>query len=124
MLQQDLQRGEAVEARQRVVRQHQLGRCAGKGFAEVALGGDVPPLDVDTVLRELQLDQLGVVRVVFQQHEPQRTRTFLHNVRGSLPSVTGGNAIIVRRLWKMRIAARRSRRKTRPSEGSKRAGHG
>ena len=80
VLQQDLQRRETVETGQGVIGQDEIRRRARERLAEIALRDDVPPLHGDPVLRQLQLDQLGVVRVVLQQHETQGCgRTFLHN---------------------------------------------
>ena len=108
VLQQDLQRRETVEAGQRVVGEHQVRRRAGQRLAEIALRDDVPPVDVDPVLRQLQLDQLGVVRIVLQQHEAQRCgRTFFITMRVE-PSVRDRRATLslCGALWKMRIAPR------------------
>ena len=118
--QQDLQRRQAVEAGQRVVGQHQVGRRAGERLAEIALRTTCRQSIVEPVLRQLQLDQLGVVRIVLEQHEAQAVPSYPSSsasmkrrcASASLPVPCAQRCLRGERyhsasaLWKMRIAPR------------------
>jgi hypothetical protein len=56
----------------------------GERIAKRLLGDDVRPLDIEVIARQLELHELGVIWVVFEENEPQRSSRIL--VHADMPS--------------------------------------
>ena len=81
--------------------------ATGERVAKVGFRHDVPPLDRRVRPWRAQLDQLGVVRIVFQQHEAQcRGPSSFHSAFASSSLIARDTVALWRRLWKMGIAGR------------------
>ena len=129
LLKDELECREPVEAGQRVICEHQIGRrIAAQGFHEFLFRPDMSPVDGHFVARELEPNQLGIVRIVLEQDETQRCGFLLHTSDPWLPVRDPGrhgaklslccDCGKVMRLWKMWIAvpvrARRLARRSHP----------
>src|SRR5690606_12579821 len=65
----DSQCCQTVESREGVVGEHEVDVSVGERVTISPFSADVPPVDLESVLLQLELDELGVARIVLEQDD-------------------------------------------------------
>ena len=72
----DRQRFTPVKPGQGVISEHEVDAALRERFSEIFFRGNERPDDTESILRQLQLNELSVVGVIFEKNELERADRF------------------------------------------------